>query len=191
MATAFTELQKEKLIHMFELLDVDGNGVIEYDDFRMVVDTMADERGWSKSHRRYIGLVAANRRLWKMYSRYFDVDGDGSITLAEWLAFHIKAFIQEPLENGFDPAFSGALRSTAKFFCDMLDSDLDGKVTEEDYVMFCAAYNVDEEEAREGFRMFDRNKNGILQQEEVELMVTEFYLSEDPDALGNIFFGNL
>ena len=49
----FTELQKNKLIHMFELLDVDGNGLLEYDDFRMVVDVMADERGVDRSSRRY------------------------------------------------------------------------------------------------------------------------------------------
>ena len=59
----FTELQKNKLMHMFELLDVDGNGVLEYDDFRMVVDVMAEERGLDKSSRRYLGLVASNKRL--------------------------------------------------------------------------------------------------------------------------------
>ena len=59
----FTELQKNKLMHMFELLDVDGNGVLEYDDFRMVVDVMAEERGLDKSSRRYLGLVASNGPL--------------------------------------------------------------------------------------------------------------------------------
>jgi Ca2+-binding EF-hand superfamily protein len=188
---AFSELQKNKLIHMFELLDIDGNGIIEYEDFRMVVDTLADERGWGRTNRRYIGLVAANRRLWKMYTRDFDANGDGTVSLVEWMAFHIKAFLTEPLKNGFDPSVSRALNTVARFFCDMLDSDLDGEVTEQDYVEFCEAYHIDEEEARRGFRLFDRNQNGILQQQEVAYLIEEFYLSDDPDAPGNQFFGCL
>lgn len=187
----FTDLQKEKLIHMFELLDVDGNGVLEYDDFRMVVDVMAEERGVDKSSRRYLGLVASNKRLWKMFSKHLDVDNDGGITLAEWLAFHIKAFIEDPIKNDLPPEFSSALNATAKFFLDLLDSDGDGVVTVEDYVLFCGAYNVGENEARIGFTLFDRDGNGQLSHDEVVEMVTEFYLSDDPQALGNQFFGSL
>jgi Ca2+-binding EF-hand superfamily protein len=191
MQVQFTELQKDKLIHMFELLDVDGNGVLEYDDFRMVVDTMADERGLDRSSRRYLSLVAGNKRLWKMFSRHLDVDHNGQISLAEWLAFHIKAFLSDPIENGMQPEFSSALTATAKFFLDLLDSDGDGVVKVDDYVLFCGAYNVGENEARIGFDMFDRDGNGELSQEEVVNMVQEFYLSDDPEALGNLFFGNL
>jgi Ca2+-binding EF-hand superfamily protein len=191
MTAAFTELQKQKLIHMFELLDVDGNGVLEYDDFRMVVDTMAEERGWDRSHRRYLSLVASNKRLWKMISRDIDIDESGSITLMEWLAFHIKAFISDPINNGFDPKFSAALRATASFFCDMLDSDGDGKVCIDDYIAFCAAYNVSEAKARYSFALFDRDSSGDITMQEVEEMVKEFYLSDDPSAPGNLFFGNL
>lgn len=176
---------------MFELLDVDGNGLLEYDDFRMVVDTMAEERGLDKSSRRYMGLVASNKRLWKMFSRHLDVDSDGSISLAEWLAFHIKAFIDDPLKNGVQPEFSSALNSTAKFFVELLDSDGDGVVSVKDYILFCGAYNVGENEARIGFDLFDRDNNGSLSQDEVVKMVKEFYLSDDPEALGNLFFGNL
>lgn len=188
---AFTELQKQKLMHMFELLDVDGNGVLEYDDFRMVVDTMASERGWERNHRRYLALVAANRRLWKMISRDIDINEDGAISLMEWFAFHIKAFIEDPLEQGFDPKFSTALRATATFFCDMLDSDGDGKVCIDDYIAFCAAYNVSQDRARLSFALFDRDGSGDISVAEVEEMVKEFYLSDDPHAPGNLFFGNL
>ena len=191
MAAAFTELHKQKLMHMFELLDVDGNGLLEYDDFRMVVDTMAQERGWERSNRRYISLVASNKRLWKMISRDIDIDGNGSISLMEWLAFHIKAFIEDPLNQGFQPKFSAALRATASFFCDMLDSDGDGKVCIDDYIAFCAAYNVSEAKARFSFKLFDRDGSGDITMQEVEEMVKEFYLSDDPSAPGNLFFGSL
>lgn len=191
MSSNLSVVQKDKLLHMFELIDVDGNGVLEYADFRLVVDTMADDRGWSPTHRRRLGLVRANQRLWNMMARHLDADGDGEITLAEWLSFHMKAFGDDPELQGKDMELSSALNSTAKFFCDMLDSDGDGKVSEIDYIMFCGAYNIDSDEAKESFRLFDTNKDGILQQNEVFALVKEFYLSDDEDAPGNIFFGML
>lgn len=191
MSATITALQKEKLMHMFDLLDVDGNGVLEYEDFRMVVDTMSEERGWGPKHRRHIGLVAANRRLWQTLVRHVDADGNGEISMAEWLTFHIEAFLQDPELKGQQSKVSSTLRSTAKFFCDMLDSDGDGKASEDDYVSFCSAYNVDEAEARQSFKVFDRNQNGILQIDEIQALITEFYLSDDPDAPGHMFFGML
>jgi Ca2+-binding EF-hand superfamily protein len=187
--SAVSALQKDKFLHTFDLLDIDGNGVLQYEDFRMVVDTMCDERGWSASHRRRRGLVRANRRLWDMMIRYLDADGDGDISLIEWLNFHFQAFSQDPELARNNPELNGTLNSTAQFFCDMLDSDGDGKVTAEDYVLFCEAYGVDESEAKESFDMFDKNADGILQISEVDALIREFYRSSDPDAPGNVFFG--
>jgi Ca2+-binding EF-hand superfamily protein len=73
----------------------------------------------------------------------------------------------------------------------MLDSDGDGKVSLEDYILFCGAYNVSEAQARMSFGLFDRDDSGDITQQEVEEMVKEFYLSDDPKAPGNLFFGNL
>jgi Ca2+-binding EF-hand superfamily protein len=189
VSTGISALQKEKLIYMFGLLDVDGNGVLEYDDFRMVVDVMCDERGWSSGHRRRLGLKRANKRLWDMMANHLDLDGDGEITMAEWLTFHFTAFCLDPDLKGTDRGLSQALNATARFFCEMLDSDGDGKVSEVDYVLFSEAYQIPKDEASQSFRRFDTNQDGILQLHEVETLVKEFYISEDEEALGNVFFG--
>jgi len=189
VSNTISSVQKEKLIYMFDLLDVDGNGVLEYVDFRMVVDVMCDERGWSSSHRRRLGLTRANRRLWDAMASQVDADGNGEISQAEWLNFHFTAFCLDPDLKGVERNLSQALNATARFFCEMLDSDGDGKVSETDYILFCDAYKVPENQARESFKLFDTNSNGILQLNEVEALVKEFYISEDENALGNIFFG--
>lgn len=190
MPAEFTKFQKSKLIHMFTLLDLDGSGTLEYQDFRMSVDMLALKRGLDTSSEHYLRLVEDNKKLWRMLSKPLDFDSDGTISQSEWLAFHIKAFVLNPQENGVDPDFSSAMNATAKFFCDLLDLDGDGFITVEDYVQFCEAYNVGANEAMIGFSMFDRDGNGQLSQEEVFQMVREFYLSEDPDAPGNLFFGS-
>ena len=189
MSSSVSNLQKDKFLHIFELLDVDGNGVLQYDDFRLVGDTMCDERGWSKGHRRRLGLTRANKRLWDLMIRYLDADGDGDVSLVEWLNFHFTAFSQDPELSSANADLNGALNSTAQFFCEMLDSDGDGKVSLVDYVLFCEAYGVGESDARRSFQLFDKNDDGILQIGEVDDLIREFYLSADPEAPGNIFFG--
>jgi len=189
MSIPVTELQKDKFLHTFDLLDVDGNGVLQYEDFRMAVDIMCDERGWREGHRRRRGLVRANRRIWDMMVRYLDADGDGEISIVEWLNFHFEAFIKDPNLESVNPDLNGALATTSQFFCDMLDCDLDGKVTQQDYILFCDAYRISEEEAKRCFDLFDKNSDGILQVSEVERLIREFYLSNDPKAPGNVFFG--
>ena len=119
MSNSVSNLQKDKFLHIFELLDVDGNGVLQYEDFRLVVDTMCDERGWSKGHRRRLGLTRANKRLWDLMIRYLDADGDGDVSLIEWLNFHFTAFSQDPKLSSANADLNGALNSTAQFFCEI------------------------------------------------------------------------
>lgn len=185
----FTALHKSKLLHMFQLLDVDSNGVIEYQDFRMAMDTLVLEKKLDQMSPRYLDLVTANKSLWKMLVEPLDLNFDGEISQSEWLAFHIKAFLLEPSEGGLDPEFSLVMKATAKFFCELLDIDGDGVVTLENYVSFCGSYRVGENEAVIGFSMFDRDRNQQLSVEEVAQLVREFYLSPDPEAPGNLFFG--
>lgn len=190
MAAEFTQLQKNKLIHMFELLDVDGDGVLAYDDFRMTVEILAQERGLGKTDEGYLRLVESNKTLWRLFSRHLDINNDGSISSAEWLAFHIAAFVTDPLKNGVAPELSSALHSTADYFLELLDPDSDQSVTVENYITFCSAYNVGENEARIGFDMFDLDGNGRITQSEVVKLIQEFYLSDDPESAGNLFFGS-
>ena len=39
MSSSVSNLQKDKFLHIFELLDVDGNGVLQYEDFRLLAST--------------------------------------------------------------------------------------------------------------------------------------------------------
>ena len=181
-----TDLQKQKLIHMFELIDTDGNGMLEFEDFQQVIEFLAEERNWERSNRKYMKLVGANRRLWKSLLKACNVDEDSSIILLEWLAYHVKIFTAEDFPN---PEFQMTLSNITDFFFQMMDVDGDGQASKEDYTIFCQAYGVDEEESGKIYHLLDRDGNGSLSKDEVAALVRDFYLSDDSDAPGNLFFG--
>ena len=181
-----TELQKAKLIHMFELIDTDGNGVLEFADFQEVIDFLAEERGWDRSNRHYMKLVGTNRRLWRSLLKSCNLDADKEVSLMEWLAYHVKIFTAEDFPN---PEFQMTLSSIADFFFQMMDVDGDGMATRDDYTIFCQAYGLPEQQALRIYHLLDRDGNGSLSRDEVLALVREFYLSDDPEAPGNLFFG--
>ncbi len=183
-----TELQKTKLIHMFELIDTDGNGVLEFADFQEVIDFLAEEREWDRSNRHYMKLVGTNRRLWRSLLKSCNLDADKEVSLMEWLAYHVKIFTAADFPN---PEFQMTLSSIADFFFQMMDVDGDGQADREDYTIFCQAYGLPAEQAHRIYHLLDRDGNGTLSRDEVLALVREFYLSDDPDAPGNLFFGEL
>lgn len=184
---SLTELQKRKLIHMFELLDADQNGVLEYADFKAVVETLADERGWPPGSRQRMKLTAVNRRIWNTLFSSCDLNQDDQISLAEWLAYHIQALTGD---GGEAQGFSMAVAAISRYFYELIDVDGDGTATKEDFKIFCTAHGIPEEDSQFAFEELDRDGNGVLSRDEILTLVREFYLSDDPSAPGNWFFGD-
>ncbi len=186
-----SELQIQKLTLKFELLDNDGNGTIEYDDFKRVLDLLAEVREIPEDSARYASLEGTNRALWHALEDFCDANQDGKITLKEWLDYHSNALFYEREFLSVIPGFDTTVEAMSEFFYQLLDGDGDGVVSDQDYFEFCLAHGVTEEDARSNFERLDANSDGELSKDEVLSLVKEFYQSEDPSAPGNCFFGAL
>ena len=186
-----SEIQIQKLTLKFELLDNDGNGTIEYDDFKRVLELLADIRGLAEDSADYAALEGTNRALWHALEDFCDANGDGRISLKEWLDYHSNALFYEREFLSVIPGFDTTVEAMAEFFYQLLDGDGDGEVSAQDYFEFCLAHGVEEAEAQANFMRLDLNGDGKLSKDEVQKLVAEFYQSEDPSAPGNWFFGSL
>jgi len=61
--------------------------------------------------------------------------------------------------------------------------------TPEEYAAWLAAWGAEGHE--EAFQRLDRGDKGFLTEEDLIVAVHEFYLSEDPNAPGNVLYGTL
>ena len=178
-----TELQRVKQIHYFNVLDYDGDGFLEKQDFLDVADRLAKMRGYDDGSSRHSAVRQEILRMWTNARALSGAEGKTRITLEEWLAHE-----QEVLDSSV--LIQSYVQGIARVIFDVLDADSDGVISEEEYRTFFRAFQDNAEGADRAFQKLDVDDTGHLTREDFLDLVTEFHLSDDPDARGNWLFGS-
>jgi Ca2+-binding EF-hand superfamily protein len=177
-----SDLQEQKATHYFDLIDEDGNGIIEVSDFALRAQRLAEARGVTQEERRQ-ALRDLVMRWWDHVSTIADFDGDARVTLPEWKAYWRS--IQRGVEKDDDTLHT--LRRAARGTLRAVDCTGTGRITEREYADWLAAWGAPE--SKEAFRQLDRGDKGFLTEQDLIVAVQEFYLSDDPEAPGNALYG--
>jgi len=179
-----SDLHARKAEHYFTLIDEDGNGLIEASDFALRAQRLASTQEVTAE-----GARAALREQvvswWKHICTIADVDGDARVTLPEWKAYWHSVLRGVQRDDGTLDSLHRAARGTLR----ALDHTASGRVTLDEYADWLDAWGANGAEA--SFRQLDRGGKGFLTEEDVVVAVQEFYLSDDPDAPGNVLYGPL
>lgn len=174
-----SNVQKQKLNHLFQVWDRDRNGVLEEADFDRVSRDLAAIRGHAAGSPEH-AAIRARYAAWTQAAAPF-MPG-GRMTMGDHLAFHEAAL-------GDRAAFEGMLGAMADTIFTMLDADGDGRVTQAEAAAFYRAYGVEGDAAAEIFTRLDANGDGALSRGEIHAAVVQFYESDDAAAPGNWLFG--
>lgn len=172
-----SEIQKQKITKLFNVLDADGNGYFEVAD----LDRLAERLGEGRS-------AAQVETLRERYHALFESgkahSQDGRLDL--------EGFIAQQDEILNTPgAYDGTIRSLTDFILELLDTDGDGKVTSAEMERFYRAYEMDQTQAGEVFSRLDTNGDGYISRSEMIDHVGDFFYSSDENAPGNVLFGKL
>jgi len=186
-----TSLQVEKFTKQFRQLDADKNGELGRDDFEALVNRLREDRGWAPDSPRYAKARECYEALWEALKRRCDLDDNGTVSPAEWLAFHQDALYDSQEILFISPQYEELVDVMTNFVRETLDDDGDGEIRVAEYEAFLKAYGVDGQEAKDCFAGLDRNGDGVISEMELLDLVLEYYCSEDPKAPGNHFFGIL
>jgi Ca2+-binding EF-hand superfamily protein len=177
-----TELQKTKQVHYFNVLDVDGDGLVEKQDFLNVADRLADLRGYEEGSSRHSNVRRELLRMWTNARALSGAEEKAHITLDDWLAHEEEVLDSSVLIHSY-------VQGIARVLFDILDADSDGVISEDEYHTFFRAFRGDADDAGRAFRKLDADGNGQLTRQEFLEAVTEFHVSDDPDARGNWLLG--
>ena len=185
---------KDEFLATFKAFDLNGNGKIEYEEYRKISDFLEEE---DKKHDKadelyeafneidtdgngyitpdeffmfclkYSPEVAANKDKFVYTFRTIDLDGNGKIEFAEF-----KKFIKSIEKATID----GKLDQNTLIFC-MLDKNDDGFISVDEFYDFFAAAGltgvITRAEVKEIFKMFDTNGDGRMSLEEFKDMVAK------------------
>lgn len=179
-----SELHDRKAVHYFNLIDEDGNGIVEASDFALRAQRLATAQNVTTEGRRE-ELREQVVTWWDHICIIADFDGDARVTLSEWKAYWRS--IQRGVER--DDQTLQTLHRAARSTLRAVDRDDNGRITRSEYAAWLDAWGG--EGSDDAFNQLDRGGKGFLNEEDLVVAVQEFYLSDNPEAPGNVLYGVL
>ncbi len=177
-----TELQTKKLTYYFHVFDVDKNGVLEKSDFDKIVSSYAEGYNLTQDSETYQYISSNYAQRWDALAKDADTNADNKVSLEEWLSYH------DNLLN--NPKSDFLWLKIASMFIDIQDTDKDGSWSLEEYqVMYKILGIGDDSLAAEIFAKLDFDGDGKIMKNDLQNLVADFYLSDNPQAPGNLYFG--
>lgn len=175
-----TDLQKQKLTHLFHVMDSNGDGQLEWADFERIADNIAGTKGLEAGTPEYDALMGQYRYGWQQAEPF--VDGDG-MSVEAYLASYDQILATPGV-------YDTLVRPSAEMIFDIFDLDGDEKVSVEEWREFFRCHSIDPAEADRCFDKYDLDGDGHVSRSELVDLVGQFYLSSDPAAPGNYLFGS-
>lgn len=184
VANVLTDTQKKKIHHLFNVLDIDGNGFLQPDDFvhvgKSIVkllsleeDSRAAKLILLKSHRLFVQLLTDLH------------NPDLSLTLWDWIEF-----FRDQIENSDRGTLEHYILRTSRHIFDLFDVNGDKKISRVEYTDMLTIYDLSHETVIRGFQELDENGDDVVSAEEMINGLRNFFLSSDPNAKGNMIFGD-
>lgn len=180
-----SDFQRAKLERRFELLDMDGDGYITANDYDVAAANVCGAFDFAKDSPQYEKVHVIYLRLWVALSRRMDQQQTGRISREQFIESCARVIVEA--EEGYDRII-GPIALT---IFDLIDADESGTLDIEELTTWFNAYGVCADDAQRAFKAVDRNGDGLLDANEVQKAIREFYTSDDPQAPGNLIFGPL
>lgn len=176
------DLLRRKYAHRFRLLDAEGNGHLESGDFTAHVGRLLQACGQAPDSPKARAAYEASEIYWSGVAQLSGVGTDERVTAPQFVDALLAA-----RENGM---IHGMLRPTVAAHVALADTDDDGAVDIDEFTALQGALGVPAEEAREAFRVLDRDGDGTLSVDEWLAAAMDYYTSTDPTAPGNAVIGH-
>lgn len=178
------QFHEHKLKHLFHMFDVNRDGSVsreDYDEIANRVAVLADIPVGSPSHTQ---MVESFRNIWTTISQLAGVEATGKVTLDRFIPAYTKWLSNR---DAVTPMLAKVMQATLG----LLTKEGDWTITRREWLVNKFAWNMNYVDANAAFDRLDRNHDGLLQRSEMLKNLEEFLFSEDPEALGNWFFGPL
>lgn len=182
--TTFSDVQKQKVHHLFNILDIDRNGTLQPDDFinvgRKIIHCLEldiNSRGSRlillKAHRLFIQLL-------------IDLNNpEMELTLWDWVEF-----FRNQIESPNIRILDYYIFRTSRYIFDLFDLDNDRRISRDEYAHMLTVYNIPQNTVKAGFDELDTNNDDYISSDEMINGLQNFFKSSNQSAKGNLIFGD-
>jgi Ca2+-binding EF-hand superfamily protein len=167
MTTETMSPLERKYATRFDMLDADGNGVVDGVDFEMLAQRLVDSLGVTFGSPKAERVHDAYLELWTLMRRIADADGDGEITRTEFVTAMTRM-------AGDRAGFKRVIEPLARLSLSLCDIDGDGHLTETEFTNLLRIF--DTAEASTVFRQLDTGGDGYLSVVEILEALCDFHI---------------
>jgi Ca2+-binding EF-hand superfamily protein len=167
-----TALLKTKHDRLFDLLDRDGNGTVEGEDFEQLAEDLVKAGAGNPHAQAKDAVFGAYRRAFAQFVQHVDTDGNGVISRDE---FHAAMATQQDREARFDDIWG----PTCDVEFDNVDIDGDGELDRHEFAALMAGFGQTADSASVAF---DQLATGGVITREAYYQAWKTYVSSDDDT---------
>jgi juvenile hormone diol kinase len=178
-----SEFQKRKLALAFYKYDLSKDGIVEAKDLELLGHKVADLLKVKQGDAQREKIVSAYKAVWDAFFKPGDMDGDNKLTLDEY------AKVAEYYYPNMDNLLESALEPHKSVF-DSIDLNGNGQIDSVEYAVFLIPLGVSEADAKVAFERIDTNGDGYISRDEFAKNHIDYFISEDPEAAANWFYGS-
>lgn len=171
---------QRKLALAFYKYDQSKNGLLEKEDVLLIANRIAESFGFKEGEPKYQEMMDIYSQVWEHYLTAADTDGDGKVSLTEFLEVRSK----------MDPSQISKNQEVNKLMFDCLDVDGSGTISAKEYEVYLRALGeTNEENIKRAFESIDIDKNGSISRDEYGKVRSDYFTSEDPEDPSKWFYG--
>ena len=179
----FSDIQKRKVHHLFNVLDIDRNGKLQPDDFLNVGKKIIHKLELSPSSRgARVILLKAHRLFVQLLAELENPEME--LTLWDWVEF-----FRNQIESADPRILDHYIHHTSRYIFDLFDVNKDRLISRDEYAAMLTVYNIPQNNTEKGFMELDTNNDNYISSEEMINGLSNFFKSDDANASGNMIFG--
>ena len=184
MRGKLSDWQITKLSALFELLDSDGDGRLEENELKAVLERLRVETGWPAGSRVTRHVEA---RWQTLLTRLFT--GRSTLTCAHWLDTFAQTLSKERELRIASESYRGPVEEFAQLLFLLLDQDRNGEIAPEEFLLFIYAIGRHDRDGQQSFLQLDVDGRGTLRKGNVEDLALEYFHSAEQGSAGDWLFG--
>ncbi|WP_017596663.1 EF-hand domain-containing protein [Nocardiopsis potens] len=181
METVSAAAITERFGRLFDTLDSDGDGAIDWGDYQRLVDRCAQGYSLEAEDRTAQALRASYQMLWVELLRHSGLSGS---RLPDR-----EAFVRAMRAVAEDGSRFNATEGLADAVFDLLDEDGDGSISEAEYLRYAEVLGAAADTAQARFKALDTDGDGSIGREEFIQSAREFLFGDDTESAGGFVFG--
>jgi Ca2+-binding EF-hand superfamily protein len=181
-----TPFQHQKLTYLFNLLDINNNGILQLNDFAELAESVRAMLQYEEGKHHHQEIVRKSVKLFHKLLRDIPYSENQSIGIQDWLSF-----FDEEIVNAKDlDVIDEYVELFLVFIFGLFDENKDGYISIDEYQEIFNLFGIDKGFSKEAFMKIDRNGDNRLSKYELAPAMEIFFTSSNETEIGNWIFGD-